>query len=150
MNNHEGEDSSFSHPIRPSSSPSPPLKEPVVGYDGLIAGRLYAADSGGVYPYVPKSCHQGGACRVTCNLYDNGRCLYKDSLGGDKYRQIDNLISESSKVLHPAQEQSPEKETLVDDDALKREDVASLCTLPLPAPKFQWEVKDIEDTIDEM
>lgn len=85
-------------------------------FSGLVPGVLYSVGDSPPQRYVPKSCwnHQG-PCRVTCELYADGKCLYKESLDGDKYRRIDNEILFESSGQHPNLEHFGETQSYVEN-----------------------------------
>jgi len=106
--------------------------------DGIIPGILYGADAGGVTRFVPRSCHTGGPCRVSCRLYgEHGECKYEDSLTTmmskkpDTYRFIDNVLKVPSSLNHPLVDKAEKSDLVVRDDA-ERGKVASQCSSPPP------------------
>jgi len=95
------------------------IKESPVGYDGLIAGKLYAVTDGGIVPYKNIACPlTSSTCKESCILFvddkKDGKCRYKLSLESheDDYREIDNLLNIPSS-LTSLSEQSEDVEEVV-------------------------------------
>jgi hypothetical protein len=124
---------------------SPPPRTEDSYFDRIVPGILYSADAGGIIRYVPRSCHNGGPCRVSCRLYNDGECKYEDSLNNkttmkkpDSQRFIDNVLSIESSSIHPLVDKSPEMGLVV--DALRKVESCIPQVPPLPS---------IESEIDE-
>jgi len=147
----------FSSKSSGAPPPSPPKTEEDY-FSGIVPGILYAADAGGIMRYVPRSCHTGGPCRVSCRLYgERGECKYEESLKGthpggygrkdDSHRFITNVLEASSQIIPKVNE--TEKSVLV-VDALEKGEVASQVIPPLPniESEVDAEMKKLESLCD--
>jgi len=130
------------------------MKEPPVGYDGYVAGKLYSVSMGGVIPYRIESCPLTGVnCKETCVLYVDGKCRYKLSFDDDDvYRKVDNMLLfdkiHPQSSTQPIVEQPTGKPALVVGVDALREVVpiegASQCFPSIPPPP----ISSTEDEVD--
>jgi len=129
------------------------LKESKVGYDGLVAGVLYAVGQGGFEVYKPIHCPLNGAsCHEHCVLYvkSNGKCRYRLSLEshGEVYRELDNEFLFPSSNLDPSREEPSVEKPMLVVGALQGADIASqippLSSTPTLENEVDGKLKEIE------